>query len=263
LQTVLNHQFQKWINLLTSSPEILHFMANSYFRFKEFTVYQDACAMKVTTDACLFGAIAAKEMMTIEKLNVLDIGAGTGLLSMMFAQKNEHVLIDAVELDEAAAKQAKENCSQGIFKDRITVYHADIMKYNPGSAYDLVITNPPFYSNELKGPDEKKNKAHHDTGLRLPQLMNEIKRLLKPGGKLGLLLPQAKSEMFRQLAKESGWYCYKNVSVKQTPEHNIFRSILFFSKVKDDCREETLVIKEGNAYSGSFISLLSDYYLNL
>jgi tRNA1Val (adenine37-N6)-methyltransferase len=226
-------------------------------------VHQDACAMKVTTDACLFGAIAANEFTSNENLKVLDIGAGTGLLSLMFAQKNKHSIIDAVELDEAAALQASENCSQSTFKERINVCQGDILKFIPKSLYDLVITNPPFYTNELKGPDEKKNKAHHDTGLRLPQLMNEIKRLLKPEGKLGILLPAAKSALFRQIAKDCSWFCYKQYLVKQTPGHVNFRSIMFFSMEENECMEENLVIKDGDEYTSRFISFLREYYLNL
>jgi tRNA1Val (adenine37-N6)-methyltransferase len=238
-------------------------MANTYFRFKEFMVQQDACAMKVTTDGCLFGAIAAIEFNSNENLKVLDIGAGTGLLSLMFAQKNVDALIDSVELDEPASRQAMENSNQDIFKNRVKVYNTDILQFNPNLLYDLVITNPPFYANELKGPDEKKNKAHHDTGLRLPQLMNEINRLLKPGGKFGLLLPGSKAAMFRVLANDTGWYCYKNYSVQQTGGHAIFRNLMFFSKEQIDCREETVVIKEGNEYSEGFKYFLKDYYLNL
>src|SRR5690349_10557815 len=124
-------------------------MPNPYFRFKQFTVYHQHNAMKVTTDACLFGAWVAEQMHN-EKDKVqslLDIGTGTGLLSLMIAQKNE-VNIDAIEIDKASAEEANENIQNAPWKEHITIQHQDILEYHPGRLYDAIICNPPFYENE-------------------------------------------------------------------------------------------------------------------
>jgi tRNA1Val (adenine37-N6)-methyltransferase len=131
--------------------------------------------MKVTTDACLFGAWVAKEINNEKILinNYLDIGTGTGLLSLMIAQKNSSVKIDSIEIDKEAAEQALENVNASSWKERINVIHADAKDFAFTKKYDLIVSNPPFYENELKSPDEKKNMAHHG-GLSLDKLIQAI-----------------------------------------------------------------------------------------
>ena len=137
--------------------------------------------MKVTTDGCLFGAWVANAINNSELIinNCLDIGTGTGLLSLMLAQKNPQIKIDAVEVDKDAFEQAKKNIAESPWANRIKVYHADIKVFGSAKKYDVIISNPPFYENELKGNDEKKNIAHHNDGLLLPELLKIIKRILK------------------------------------------------------------------------------------
>ena len=127
-------------------------MSNSYFQFKQFIIHQDRCAMKVTTDACLFGAWVAEEDKS-EKIitkNVLDIGTGTGLLSLMYAQKNSLANIDAIEIDEDAYIQAKENVAASPFAERINIIHDDIKRFTFSKKYDCIISNPPFYEKEIR-----------------------------------------------------------------------------------------------------------------
>jgi tRNA1Val (adenine37-N6)-methyltransferase len=142
-------------------------MANSFFQFKQFIIHQDRCAMKVTTDACLFGAWVAKEVggQKSEVETILDIGTGTGLLSLMLAQKT-NATIDSVEIDEAAAEQAQENANASLWKDRIFVMPGDAkdMAYTFCKNFDIIISNPPFYENELTSSDHQKNLAHHHRG---------------------------------------------------------------------------------------------------
>ena len=136
-------------------------MSNSYFNFKQFTVNQDRCAMKVTTDSCLFGTWVAKEMQAATTHNVktmLDIGAGSGLLSLMVAQKNA-VLIEAVEIDADAAQQARENVAASPWKDKINVVNRDVLQWKPSHSYDFIFSNPPFYENDLKSDKKGKNIA--------------------------------------------------------------------------------------------------------
>src|SRR5262245_58656662 len=144
-------------------------MPNSYFQFKQFVIHQEHCAMKVTTDGCLFGAwvAASKAGNAAAGKHVLDIGTGTGLLSLMYAQKHPHAQIDAIEIDEAAAQQAADNFAASPWQKRLQLIHSDIKDYRPSHPYDTIISNPPFYENQLSSGNAKKNMAHHSSSIGL------------------------------------------------------------------------------------------------
>jgi len=141
-------------------------MANPFFQFKQFIVYHDRCAMKVTTDSCVFGAWVAGDMAREERkiTTALDIGSGTGLLSLMIAQKND-LDIDAVEIDKEASLQSQENIAASPWKDRIQVENEDARQFRGVSKYDCIVSNPPFYENELTSERKTKNIAHHSEEL--------------------------------------------------------------------------------------------------
>ncbi len=235
-------------------------MPNHFFKFKYFTVQQEHCAMKVCTDACLFGALVADNLMP--SANCLDIGAGTGLLTLMLAQKDPQLKIDAVELDEAAAKQAGENFESSPWNKRLTIHHTDILAFKPTNKYDYIISNPPFFEGDLLSDDAAKNKAKHHTGLSLEQLLNSIKRLLSPTGVFAILLPYHRVSFFEALAEGHDFYCQKKILVKQTVDHPYFRGILFFSREKHQTESTELSIKNSEGkYTEAFIRLMKDYYL--
>ncbi len=203
-------------------------MAYSFFKFKQFTIHQNDCAMKVSTDACLFGAWCANEMANYSIKNSLDIGAGTGLLSLMLAQQC-HLNIDALEIDENAYKQAKENIMNSAFKSKISIHHSAIQNYNRNILYDFIITNPPFYENDLKSIHNNRNTALHSSNLNLLTLMNCIKNLLSPTGLFAILLPYHRTEYFEKIASE--YYCLNKIIVKHSQHHAEFRTILLYSKL--------------------------------
>jgi len=257
-------------------------MANNYFQFKQFTVRQEHCAMKVTTDACLFGAwvgerigsreseIGSKEVLENGHLEtgnaskiILDIGTGTGLLALMLAQEEPNAQIDAVEIDEEAAKQALDNFNASQWKERLKAFNEDINRYEAAANYDFIITNPPFFDNDLKSDSSKRNLAMHSQALCLDDLLSSIKRLLKHDGKFAILLPSHRSIYFEGIALEAGFHLLEKVSVKQTPNHPSFRSMLLFGNESDTTIEKGIIIKEGKSYTPRFISLMSDYYLYL
>lgn len=237
-------------------------------------IQQDRCAMKVTTDGCLFGAWMSDRIRSLELgvrsptiFNVLDIGTGTGLLSLMISQKNPELVIDAIELDEDAAKQASENVAVSPWKEKIKVHHADVKLFSFSTKHDCIISNPPFYENELKSDLSKKNMAHHDEGLMLPKLLSIIKNNLKLDGQFYLLLPYKRNDEIRKLMQENELEITELTFVRQSVDHDFFR-ILLSGKLKGETLTETkineIAIKnQEQHYSPAFVSLLKDYYLHL
>jgi tRNA1Val (adenine37-N6)-methyltransferase len=244
---------------------ILKTMANSFFQFKQFKVAQDACAMKVCTDACLFGAWCAMEIKQHPSNNqiALDIGTGTGLLSLMIRQK--HALqIDAIEIDEAAAAQAFENVRRSPWPEAIHVLQGDVLNMGFSKSYDYIICNPPFYQNELQSPDNKRNVAHHSSRLTLPALVAVIKSQLKLDGVFFLLLPYKRREETRTLLEKTGLGIYKEMIVRQTAKHAPFRLMLKGGFEKKEVETNIITIATDHQhYTPQFTALLQDYYLYL
>ncbi|MCY7422149.1 MAG: methyltransferase [Chitinophagaceae bacterium] len=237
-------------------------MSNSYFKFKQFTIEQDACAMKVCTDACLFGAWVAQEIIKLKVEKILDIGTGTGLLSLMLAQQN-NLTIDAVEIDDATAKQANENVITSPWANKIKVIKADIRKLEKEEKYDFIISNTPFFDNDLKSENEQRNRALHSSDLSANELILSIKRLLKTDGYFALLLPPHRANQQEQIANDAGFFISQQVTVRQTEQHGAFRVMLLFSNNKTEPEFSEMVIKKQGQYSKEFTALLKDYYLYL
>ena len=219
--------------------------------------------MKVCTDSCLFGAWIADKcgQKLINPKKILDIGAGTGLLSLMVAQKSNAV-IDAVEIDENAYQQTLENFDASPWSERLQVINADIKNWHPESKYDLIISNPPFFENDLKGAKQNNNIAKHDDGLTFIELILSIKNKLIPGGNFSVLLPFHRVDFFKKLAAANGFYLMEQLLIRQTPRHDYFRGILFFGSgpVNSISNELTIKNTEGK-YTAEFENLLKDYYL--
>lgn len=238
-------------------------MSNNYFKFKQFTIHQDACAMKVSTDACLFGAWCASKISHYPIKNIIDIGTGTGLLSLMIAQQN-NANIHAVEIDVNAYHQAKDNINKSAFKDKISVHHSAIQNYNSNQLYDFIITNPPFYENSLKSNYCNRNTALHSTDLDFLELISCIKKLLSPIGLFALLLPYNRTEYFENIA--SNYFLLNKIVVKHSHQHSAFRTILLYSNINHyPTYTENICIKEIDnvTYTPLFTSLLKSYYLFL
>lgn len=237
-------------------------MANSYFKFKQFTINQDKCAMKVCTDACLFGALIANFQLPVA--NCLDIGTGTGLLSLMIAQKNSEVKIDAIEIDAAAAQQATENIAASPWADRIQVINEDIVTFMPDKQYDCIVSNPPFFEDDLLSASKAKNNAKHNTTLSLTQLLRVIDNSLTLHGFFAVLLPYHRVDYFIEESKKTGLHLIKQLLVKQTIKHKFFRGILFFSRKETTPQFAEIIIKDAlQNYTPEFSELLKDYYLFL
>ncbi len=220
--------------------------------------------MKVTTDACLFGAWCANQIKNEElKINsVLDIGTGTGLLSLMIAQKN-NACIDAVEIDALTAEHAVGNVASSPFKDQIKSINTDILDFAQ-EGYDVIVSNPPFYENELESPSKEKNRAHHGHKLVWEELFNIINKKLTDTGKFYLLLPYKRKYDLETLLVKEKLFANNIVLVKQSIQHSPFRILLQGSKQKGETvTTELAICDEDKNYTPDFISLLKDYYLYL
>lgn len=222
--------------------------------------------MKVATDSCLFGAWAAAQLAAIETgmETGLDIGTGTGLLSLMLAQKNG-LIINAVEIDAQAAGQARENAEDSPWKNRLTVNQGDIMDFDPGRKYDCIISNPPFYENELASPDSRKNSAHHSRDLTMAQLIQVIRSRLEDKGIFFLLYPFKRKNEVEALLAENALSACKTVIVRQSVLHAPFRVMCMGTNSLVSLPELTTlsIWNEQQQYTPAFKDLLKDYYLYL
>ncbi len=234
-------------------------MANDYFRFKEFIIRQNRCAMKVCTDSCLFGA------WTIQFLEdskfILDIGSGTGLLSLMLAQKSS-AHINGIEYDPESYFQSVENIEESTLANRIDIVQGDIRNYRFKDLFDFIITNPPFYENDLQSPEEKINSARHGITLNFRELISAIDQNLRPSGQFAVLLPFHRSGYFENLASEKNFYLQQTVSVRQMPQHEPVRSFNVYARlpVHTPQRTEISIRNEKNKYSTEFIQLMDEFY---
>jgi tRNA1Val (adenine37-N6)-methyltransferase len=215
--------------------------------------------MKVSTDACIFGALIPE---IVGDKKVLDIGTGTGLLSLMIAQKNNNLQIDAIEILKQAALQATENIATSGFKNNINIVHADIKKYNCATKYDVVICNPPFFENDLKTNIETTDTAKHSTTLTLQDVAIVIKNLIVSDAQIFLLLPTARIKLCEALFNKQQLYLNKITNIKHTPLHASKNSVLQFSNIKLATETNIFIIKnEDGSYSNEMNSLMQAYYL--
>lgn len=219
--------------------------------------------MKVTTDGCLFGAWCAAEIQKINARDVLDIGAGSGLLSLMIAQKNL-VNITAVEIDNDAAEQARENISAAPWPGRINVVAENILNTDFPFPFDVIVSNPPFYENELPSAKETKNMAHHSYALTFTQLLSYVQNHLSPRGKFFVLLPYKRLVEIERLLAQQQLYITEQVMVSPTTWHKPFRVMLKIEHRSTEKVQNSIAVKsDDDTYTSPFISLLKEYYLHL
>jgi tRNA1Val (adenine37-N6)-methyltransferase len=232
------------------------------FRFKQFGIFQDKCAMKVGTDGILLGAWAN----VYDNSQILDIGTGTGILSLMLAQRSPSSNIDAVEIDEDAYSQAKENIEHSPWGDRINIFHASIQEFvsNCSKQYDLIISNPPFFENACKSSHKSRNLARHSDTLSQVDILQITSQLLKPKGRLAVIYPIDLAKNFLDKAKDFNLFCDRKVYVKPTPKNSIKRILLELSSTPTSTQETILIVEEDkHIYTQDYINLVKGFYLNL
>ena len=237
-------------------------MATPFFKFKNFTVWHDKCAMKVGTDGVLLGSWACVEGSS----SILDVGTGTGLISLMVAQRSE-ADIHAIDIDEAACSQANDNIAASAYRNRIRVTCTSVQEFaeKTNQTFSHILSNPPYFPNSLKGPDKQRNAARHNDTLPLEQLLASCNKLLAPGGKISLILPASLSEDLGGLIESNRLYPTRRTLILPTPESAPKRILVELSRMQEaNCETNGLVIELArHQYSAEYIQLTKDYYLNM
>jgi len=235
-------------------------MPNPYFRFKQFTIYHDRCAMKVGTDGVLLGAWCD----VAGCCEVVDAGTGSGLIALMLAQRGG-VNIAGVEIDGDAAAQAAGNVALSPFAERVRIVHASFIDF-AGSAeckYDKVVSNPPYFVDSLKPGDAARSLARHTGGMDYRQLVDSSCRLLSGSGRLAVILPYDQFDSFARVAGEYHLSLCRKTVVYPKPGASPTRVLMEWGKTPCPCAENTLVIEvERHIYSDDFKRLTRDFYLD-
>jgi tRNA1Val (adenine37-N6)-methyltransferase len=245
-------------------------MANDYFQFKQFRILQEHCAMKVSTDACIQGAWAASILgNSVQPRRVLDIGTGTGLLSLMLAQQHPDLNIDGLEIDPGATRQALENIKASPWPQRVKVWPVALQDFirEPAhaGAYDYIICNPPFFHNQLQSIQQQRNQARHSISLSKELLAAATVRLLRNEGICCILYPAREWEAWHHIALQHGLHLQQSLSI-QPDEHKAPNRIAGIYTLYPQHRPGItyLTIRQHDGhYTPEFISLLQPYYLHL
>jgi len=232
-------------------------MSTPYFRFKQFTVYHDLCAMKVGVDGVLIGAWADCRNVNY----ALDVGTGSGLIALMLAQRSE-AFIHAIDIDECACRQAEINFNNSPFRDRLSIECCDFRDFSSSVHYDLIVSNPPYFADSLKSPDKNRNLARHNEHLPLDVLIKKSASLLNPQGKVALILPFDLSERADSAAVENQLFLCRKTLISSLQNHPPKRVILEYSFIKQSPTEIAFYIgKTKQDYSDEYRALTEDFYL--
>ncbi|MDA8847800.1 methyltransferase [Flavobacteriaceae bacterium] len=233
------------------------------FQFKQFSVAQDRCEMKVGTDAVLLGAWSALDHMPN---TILDIGSGTGILALIMAQRSTAELIDALEIDADAYEQCVYNFETSDWGDRLFCYHASLDEFvgEIEDTYDLIISNPPFYTDHFKSRNEARNKARFEDALPFEELLTSVSKLLSVTGQLNVIIPFSEEINFISLAKNVDLYPIRILRVRGQEESPVKRSLISFTFQENKIEVSELTIEiTRHHYTHDYINLTKDFYLKL
>ena len=233
------------------------------FRFKQFSVSQEHCAMKIGTDAVLLGAWADVDS---QPNSILDIGAGTGVLALMLAQRSGAELIDAIEIDDAAYEQCVGNFEASDWGDRLFCYHAALDEFTEEieDQYDLIISNPPFYTDTFKTENEERNKARFEDAMPFTELLKSVSKLLSPRGQFNVVIPFSEESSFIKLAAKQALYPSRVVHVRGQKSTAVKRSLICFTFEKQTIKTVELIIEIArHQYTKEYNNLTKDFYLKL
>ena len=236
-------------------------MSNPYFQFKQFTVWHDKCAMKVGTDGVLLGAWASVR----NAHRILDVGTGTGLVALMLAQRSlPDANIVALEIDEAAAGQARENVARSSWKERIEVVQVDFKKYQSSAKFDVIVSNPPYFIDSLGCPDQQRNSARHNDSLTYEDLLAGVAGLLAEDGTFTIVIPADVADRIKMIASAKRMQAVRQLNVITKPGGIPRRTLITFSFANQKCIVEELLTEVArHQYSKEYVALTREYYLNM
>ncbi len=234
------------------------------FLFKKFTIEQNRCAMKIGTDGVLLGAWTPLEN---NPFSILDIGTGTGIIALMLAQRSSAEQIDALEIDEDAYEQATDNFENSPWNDRLFCFHAGLDEFveEPEDEYDLIVSNPPFYSEDYKSSNDQRDLARFQDAMPFEDLVEAADLLLSENGILSVIIPFKEEENFVALATAHELFPLKITRVKGTPTSETKRSLLAFSRSQSPnfTIDELIIETARHIYTPEYIALTKDFYLKM
>ncbi len=230
----------------------------SIFKFKQFSIIQKKSAMKVGTDGVMLGAWASVN----NAKNILDIGCGTGLISLMIAQRNSKADIIGIEIDKETSKEANININNSQWAERISIYNTSLQNYISSQKFDLIISNPPFFHKTTF--NNKRNIARHSNFLSFDDILNYTASNLSDTGKFSVIIPKESENNFIKNAKNHNLYLRKICNIKGNEKTNIVRVMLELSFQKIEKKTEEIIIEiDRNRYTEDYINLCKDFYLNM
>lgn len=233
----------------------------SIFKFKSFEVDQEDCAMKINTDGVLLGAIVE----TDSPKRILDVGTGTGVIALMLAQRFSDAKVDAVEIDELASKRAAYNFNNSLFSDRLNVFHSSFDEIKSANRYDLIVSNPPFYTNSLHNPDDRKKLARHTDIDFFKNLIDFSIDNLAIHGQLTLIVPVDLSNEIIALTNNSDLNLVSHIDIRSFSDTEIIRRIISFRKLSTGNtnlrKDEFIIYEEKGVYSSQYKSILKPFFL--
>ncbi|MBS1507414.1 MAG: methyltransferase [Bacteroidetes bacterium] len=228
------------------------------FRFKKFSVAHHRSAMKVGTDAVLLGAW----VNVGEAHRILDVGTGCGIIALMLAQRSDASFIDAIDVQKEDATEANENCKRSPWAARLCVTENSLQEFNPGYSYDLIVSNPPYFSKSLLPPSAHRTRTRHTHQLSFEELIFHARRLLRESGRLAVVLPYSEGLDFKSLAHQKGFHLARQLAFFSRKEKPQERWLFEFVLAAEPLREETLTLySDGDTKSEEYIRLTRDFYL--
>ena len=226
------------------------------FTFKQFTINQDICAMKVGTDGVLLGSWA------VGGKRILDVGTGTGLIALMMAQRYSNSHIDGIDIDTSACVQATGNITNSCFSSRIKIYNCDLQSYNPLYKYNSIVCNPPFFIKSLINQDHQRTIARHTYTLTPKTLFRKSFQLLTANGMLSIIIPTEQADLFLTEAYINGFFIHKKILLKTTEKKTAKRILITFGKQQTKSyQEEIQTLLTNNEKSSWYSELTREFYL--
>ena len=232
-------------------------MSNDIFRFKQFSVRHDRCAMKVGTDGVLLGAWGS-----VEGKRILDIGTGTGLIALMAAQRNPEADVLGIDIDELAVAQARENVAESPFNRRIECILQDVLTFEPEAPFDAILCNPPFFTEDTLPDNRSRALARNNKCLPFPQLIKKVAVLLAENGTFSLIVPSGLAQEIVGLCMENGLHLIRRCQIHTTARKPPRRTLLEFSRQNRSCEMLTLrLVADDGTRSQQYQELTKDFYL--